>query len=201
MNGYYYVLDKGSTTGTFLKASSKIELFPGLILSFGNTEACVFSLSKEQCQIRVKRNKESADQVIQKEGLKIYLNGSKIEKSPVDSKDSIEMTSLNGAFYIEDKSGRTLWIRLSPSGIKSSAYYIRDGDVIRVGSSNIFVSYLKERKRVIGDTTMCKVCYQRDIETVLFPCKHNILCTVCSKLLDKCPLCRKRIKNWIQVFR
>ena len=46
----------------------------------------------------------------------------------------------------------------------------------------------------------CVVC-QTNIRNVIFePCHHLATCISCSKKLDKCPLCRKNLKNKIRIF-
>jgi len=47
---------------------------------------------------------------------------------------------------------------------------------------------------------MCKVCFEVEVETVLGPCGHEIVCSKCAAKLDKCPVCRKVITRVIRVY-
>nr|XP_045610750.1 E3 ubiquitin-protein ligase XIAP-like [Procambarus clarkii] len=36
----------------------------------------------------------------------------------------------------------------------------------------------------------CKVCFTQEINTVLIPCRHMVICLDCVTRCDKCPVCR-----------
>ena len=46
----------------------------------------------------------------------------------------------------------------------------------------------------------CKICYDRPIEVLLFPCKHLVTCQICGSLCSTCPLCRTRVTESIRVY-
>lgn len=51
------------------------------------------------------------------------------------------------------------------------------------------------------DAHLCKVCFERPNDVVLFPCKHQFACMECVKHLPECGICRAKIKNYVQVFK
>ena len=46
----------------------------------------------------------------------------------------------------------------------------------------------------------CKVCFDRPIDTLIFPCKHLVLCERCAVLSGTCPVCRGRVSELIRMF-
>lgn len=68
---------------------------------------------------------------------------------------------------------------------------------------------LKERRKVLilelhekseREKKMCILCYERDIATILKPCKHACMCKVCANKLDSCPICKAKIIKCKKVF-
>ena len=58
---------------------------------------------------------------------------------------------------------------------------------------------LKERIKIaeqkvkpdnVKDPLSCDVCMDAKKDTVLEPCGHLCVCSICAKVLDKCPVCR-----------
>jgi hypothetical protein len=57
-------------------------------------------------------------------------------------------------------------------------------------------------------TRVCIVCFRRRRHTIILPCGHNILCSVCSKQLVKstdkcelnCPVCKNKVYKIQRVF-
>ena len=47
------------------------------------------------------------------------------------------------------------------------------------------------------DARSCKVCMDREIDTVFIPCGHLCTCAVCYEInaLTECPLCRRGIQR------
>eukprot|EP01080_Neovahlkampfia_damariscottae_P009339 gene9339-1426_t len=43
----------------------------------------------------------------------------------------------------------------------------------------------------------CVVCLTNDREIALLPCRHNCICHTCFLHLDKCPICRQKIKAFV----
>jgi len=46
----------------------------------------------------------------------------------------------------------------------------------------------------------CVVCFEEKVDTMFLPCAHACVCSHCSVRLEKCPLCRKRIRVKKHIF-
>lgn len=42
----------------------------------------------------------------------------------------------------------------------------------------------------IDDENICIICCNEPIGTILYPCKHKILCKTCAFKCESCPFCR-----------
>jgi hypothetical protein len=51
------------------------------------------------------------------------------------------------------------------------------------------------------ENNRCDVCYMEEKNAVLLPCKHNCTCVTCSKNLNKCPICRNKISEFIKIYK
>jgi len=49
------------------------------------------------------------------------------------------------------------------------------------------------------DEKQCTICAERQKDTVLVPCGH-FFCSVCSRRVEICPNCRKRIERRVRTF-
>ncbi|KAJ7557508.1 hypothetical protein O6H91_05G129300 [Diphasiastrum complanatum] len=54
--------------------------------------------------------------------------------------------------------------------------------------------------RLQNDKVLCRVCFEREIAVVLLPCRHRILCSICSERCKHCPICRGLIQERMPVF-
>lgn len=52
----------------------------------------------------------------------------------------------------------------------------------------------------INDEKCCKVCWEREAETVLLWCGHVAVCIYCSQFLHLCPICCQPIKKVQRVY-
>jgi hypothetical protein len=51
------------------------------------------------------------------------------------------------------------------------------------------------------ETMECKICLERQRDTVLLPCRHFCVCMQCYFALDgKCPACRQNVSDFIKIF-
>ena len=48
--------------------------------------------------------------------------------------------------------------------------------------------------------TVCKICFDRTIDTVLLPCAHSLLCQLCASAVTDCPICRKSVSQVVRTF-
>ena len=53
----------------------------------------------------------------------------------------------------------------------------------------------------IEDATICKVCMENPLDTLITPCNHLCICKDCSKRVKNCPICRQLIKKKIRVYK
>ncbi|KAM3138304.1 hypothetical protein pb186bvf_009580 [Paramecium bursaria] len=67
------------------------------------------------------------------------------------------------------------------------------------------VETLKEQVRELSrkiqkeeEKHLCKICFSRQIDSVLMECCHFILCYSCSESLKNCPVCRQKITKVIR---
>ena len=60
--------------------------------------------------------------------------------------------------------------------------------------------YIENNKAEVSKD-LCCVCKINTYNCVFFPCKHLVVCNICSITLDKCPYCRSVIKEKIEVFK
>lgn len=47
---------------------------------------------------------------------------------------------------------------------------------------------------------LCKICYEREIDTVILDCNHRAVCGRCLDQVASCPLCRAQITKTIQTY-
>jgi rubrerythrin len=45
------------------------------------------------------------------------------------------------------------------------------------------------------ENEVCSICYENKKNTILWPCKHVCSCAICSKPLERCPICRSNITS------
>ena len=75
---------------------------------------------------------------------------------------------------------------------------LRTGDP---GGFKDFIEYMlknppvappNKKQRIDETTDICKICFGRDIDTVLVPCGHIVACSNCAeRFQDKpCPICK-----------
>ncbi|XP_062520002.1 baculoviral IAP repeat-containing protein 8-like [Corticium candelabrum] len=55
--------------------------------------------------------------------------------------------------------------------------------------------------RTRADEMLCKVCFESEMDVLLMPCRHLVVCQTCSELLDDCPTCRGKINAVERVYR
>ena len=72
---------------------------------------------------------------------------------------------------------------------------------------NLFKERLKNLEAQKNDfihqraTDMCKICMERTIDCVLLECGHMLSCTICSKRLHDCPICRSLVSRVVHIFK
>jgi len=59
---------------------------------------------------------------------------------------------------------------------------------------------LVEQNRKLKEDRTCKVCMDREINTVFLPCGHLVCCESCAKSLSNCPICRGVVRGTVKTF-
>jgi hypothetical protein len=54
--------------------------------------------------------------------------------------------------------------------------------------------------RQLREARTCKVCMDRDVDTVFLPCGHLVCCSNCSPELRNCAVCRSLIRGTVRIF-
>lgn len=62
-------------------------------------------------------------------------------------------------------------------------------------------SLQQQRQPERRDEDLCKICYDRDIDVVLYPCGHFVLCRWCAQKVSDCPVCRLVITDVIRTYK
>ncbi|XVF50651.1 hypothetical protein PTKIN_Ptkin04bG0119000 [Pterospermum kingtungense] len=58
----------------------------------------------------------------------------------------------------------------------------------------------QEFERLRNEKVLCRVCFEREINVVLLPCRHRNLCSACCEKCGKCPICRVCIEEHLPVY-
>jgi len=67
------------------------------------------------------------------------------------------------------------------------------------GSTSECEAELEENRR-LREARTCKVCMDREANTVFLPCGHLVCCDTCSPSLRNCAVCRALIRGTVKVF-
>jgi len=63
------------------------------------------------------------------------------------------------------------------------------------------VSELKNKYECEIAKNTCKICFEREINTVILDCHHRVICYDCSlKFEDSCPACKTPIKSILKTY-
>ncbi|XP_024972451.1 uncharacterized protein LOC112511182 isoform X3 [Cynara cardunculus var. scolymus] len=57
----------------------------------------------------------------------------------------------------------------------------------------------QEYERLQNEKILCRVCFEREMSLVLLPCRHRVLCSICSEKCKKCPICRVSIEERVLI--
>lgn len=61
-------------------------------------------------------------------------------------------------------------------------------------------SRLTEENETLRQTTTCKICLDKPVDTVFLPCRHLICCEECADRVKQCPFCRTQILGTVHTF-
>merc|ERR1712151_148797 len=62
------------------------------------------------------------------------------------------------------------------------------------------VNELQKRLETELERHLCKICYEREIDTVILDCNHRAVCARCLDQVSACPLCRVPITKIVQTY-
>lgn len=66
---------------------------------------------------------------------------------------------------------------------------------------NPFCDFIKLKKGIPSVSNIkCIVCFEKERNVVLFPCKHLVLCKLCAEKLKTCVICRQFVVNILEIF-
>jgi len=73
----------------------------------------------------------------------------------------------------------------------------------RMRNSRAQTAYTLQQQRQVErrDEDLCKICYDGEIDVVLYPCGHFILCRWCAQKVSDCPVCRFVITDVIRTYK
>ena len=52
-----------------------------------------------------------------------------------------------------------------------------------------------------AEESLCKVCFETEMDVLLMPCRHLVVCQKCAALINSCPTCRGQIGSIERVYR
>lgn len=52
-----------------------------------------------------------------------------------------------------------------------------------------------------NDKHMCKICWEREVNSVLLDCGHLVACVTCGRKLADCPICRQNVVRCVRTFK
>ncbi|KAG4910790.1 hypothetical protein JHK85_057647 [Glycine max] len=58
----------------------------------------------------------------------------------------------------------------------------------------------EEYERLQNEKILCRICFEEQINVVLLPCRHHILCSTCCEKCKRCPVCRGSIEERMPVY-
>ncbi|KAL6187904.1 hypothetical protein ACLB2K_039299 [Fragaria x ananassa] len=58
----------------------------------------------------------------------------------------------------------------------------------------------QEYERLQNEKILCRVCFEEQINIVLLPCRHHVLCSSCCEKCKKCPICRVCIEQRLPIY-
>lgn len=58
----------------------------------------------------------------------------------------------------------------------------------------------QEYERLQNEKILCRICFEEQINVLLLPCRHHILCRTCGEKCKKCPICRVFIEERLPIY-
>lgn len=102
-----------------------------------------------------------------------------------------ETVSLVTVIHIKDE------FFANPSKVMAQYIKVSDGRVFNL--RQIFFSASAELDDTGKFQEFCVVCQTLPLNCIVLPCRHACLCTECLPKLDRCPICRSRMKQYFVI--
>jgi len=83
---------------------------------------------------------------------------------------------------------------------EENGFETQNDEDTEVGRLKQCVFELQKRLEREEERHICKICYEREINTVIMKCAHRVVCTRCMREVSICPICRQEIATTIQTF-
>lgn len=165
-NDKFFLIDTGSTTGTFTRIEEPLTLKPGMIVEVGSYQLYVSDIfinpfrdnNNNICESFVRFLIHEAPEIIEDGEFVLYNNNSIGRKmtNTLSFTDDLHMSNLHckvycvgNDFILEDiASTNGTWLRLSGEGDKSSPLCLRNGTVFKIGNSAMFEVIEKKEEEV-----------------------------------------------------
>ena len=225
----FYLLDIGSTTGTFTKITEPLPLREHLLIEIGSYQFMINKIHIVGGAVEEKL-KESfielfifeAPEDIENKTFLLYDNDSIGRKntSTLSFPDDLHMSNLHikvnliqDQFFLEDiASTNGTWLRLSEECKESTAMPLVDQMIFKIGNSAMYeIEHTKkvvEKKEESGSEEIkeskndtCSICWDEERDCLIMPCRHNVTCLKCIKSVKNCPVCRTPIDDLFRIFR
>lgn len=216
----FYLVDIGSTTGSFIKVTKPLILEENMIIEMGSNQFFIQQIivqDEENGELYIKIlegmhiNKEfiinNSATIGRKgnSGAGMILLGDDFHLSNTHAK----INYADGKFFLEDLgSTNGSWLRISPEGERSRPFELIDNMVFKIGASSTFrakrsnSNYTEMMSGPKYDGSVnCAICYENDRDAVFIPCKHNVTCLKCAKGVKNCPVCRLKITDTIKIYK
>jgi len=211
-DGCFQLQDNASSLGTFLMVRDEVALRPDYVFQFGSSELQVVTVSDRMVSVQV--TKGSCRQ-----GVTVDLPGGVIGRDPAAqvslagdpqvSHKHAEVFERAGRWFLRDtESTNSTWRKLAAS----SPVPITTNDIFKIGGTVILVvedlrpevepePETEKETGPIREEDLCKICFDRSIDTVMIPCGHMVVCRFCGKKVKDCPICRKPFDGIIRTFK
>ncbi|KAL8599224.1 hypothetical protein ACOMHN_007940 [Nucella lapillus] len=62
------------------------------------------------------------------------------------------------------------------------------------------VQSLQRENESLREKQQCKICMEREVEVLFYPCRHFVCCAPCAAGVSTCPICREPIHSRDKVF-
>lgn len=51
------------------------------------------------------------------------------------------------------------------------------------------------------EMAMCKICYENEMNALLYDCGHVVACEECARQVEICPVCRKSVRGVCRIWK